>query len=315
MGGKNIFYHSYAFYPDPDDPSQLIRRPQTTKEKPVQYPDDCYNCNYLVYKNYSAINHMTFNLGIDKAPPDFQIENKSMNINVFNCVIAGKGTFNGHPFERGVCYYTKAGQGRRMYADHDDPWISVWFAVDGLLGKKLVDRLDERYSDQMFSFANPDELLRFAEFMLYDFTSIRQSEKYVKGAVELLMSFLDPDIEVEAEPDASIPLHHQKIVRQSIALIERNIANVTVASLAEEAHLETKYYSKIFASIMGVSPKQYLMRIKMELATHYLSATAYTVEEITALLGYKHRNSLNDAFQVTFGISPSEYRKKWSDGQ
>ena len=310
MGGKHITYSSCVFYSDPNDPTAMKQRQQSSTEECPRYAKGSYHCSYLAYSNYSNTNHLTFNLGIEQSVPDYRIDNRNMNIYIFNCVIAGKGTFNGRAFGKGTCYYSKVRQCHSMHSDPDDPWLSVWFAVDGSVGKQLADRLDEKYPGQMFSFAHPEQLLKFAEFMLYDFKYIQQSDKYIRGVIDLLMTFLDPDPEFELSGDPSFTLHQRKIIRQSIVSIEKNIATVTVASLAEEARWEVKYFSKIFTLVAGLPPKEYIIRLKTEMAAHYLADTVYPVEEITAMLGYKHRNSLNAAFTKAYGMTPTEYRRR-----
>ena len=50
------------------------------------------------------------------------------------------------------------------------------------------------------------------------------------------------------------------------------------------------------------------MKVKMNMAMHYLTTTDHSVEAITALLGYNHRNSLAATFKKIYGMSPNEYR-------
>jgi len=100
----------------------------------------------------------------------------------------------------------------------------------------------------------------------------------------------------------------QSLINASIDYIETHLSGVTVTELAERAHLETKYFSKLFALVTGISPKQYIINAKMDMAAHYLTSTEHSMEDITTLLGYNHRNSLTTTFKRTFHISPSEYR-------
>ena len=313
MGGKYIYYSHYGFQQDPNDPKKLIKTDQLNADKCPPRPNSQYYCTYLAYRNYANTKYLTFDLGIDKAPPGYEIINRKMNIHIFNFIIEGKGVFNGKPFGKGSFYYSKAHQVHTMIADKNEPWISVWFAIDGTMGKKIADRLDERYADQMGTFSHPDDLLRLTEVLLYDFPHIQSSTEYIEGVLHLMMSYLFPDKDYAFDENREFTLHQQKLIRQSMITIERNLATVTVASLAKEAHLETKYYSRIFAAVTGISPKEYLLRVKTETAAHYLANTTYAVEDITAMLGYKHRNSLNAAFKSAFGMNPSEYRKNQSE--
>ncbi|MBE6546931.1 MAG: AraC family transcriptional regulator [Ruminococcaceae bacterium] len=309
MSGKYIYYNSHFFQNAPEEPNVYRYSPLQSSIDCPPRPDSPYYCTYLAYRNYANTKYLTFDLGIDKAPPGYAIVDRKMNIFIFNFVIEGKGTFNGKPFERGSFYYSKPHQYHTMRADATEPWVSIWFAVDGSLGKKIADRLDEKYNGQMCTFAHPDELFHLAEFLLYEFPHIQSSTEYIEGVIHLLMTYLFPDVSFDFHEDRNFTLHQQRIIRQSMISIGKELSTVTVASLAEEAHLEVKYYSKIFALVTGISPKEYLLRVKMDMAAHYLVDTAIPVEEITALLGYKHRNSLNAAFTKAYGMTPTDYRK------
>lgn len=309
MGGKYIFYNSHCFPSDSSNSEYQNPKFIHHADECPKYPDGTYYCSHLSYSNYSNTKYLTFNFGIEKSPPGYHIDDRNMNIYIFNCVIDGKGTFNGRPFGKGMCYYSKVRQNHSMYSDKREPWVSVWFSIDGSVGKEIADRLDEKHPDQMFTFSYPEELLRFAECMLYDFKHVQNTAEYIDGIIHLLMTFLDPDPDVAFSDSGKFTLHQRKVIRQSIVTIEKNLSTITVAGLAEEAHWEVKYFSKIFTLVTGITPKEYLIRTKMEMAAHYLVDTTYSIEDITSLLGYKHRNCLNAIFKQTYGMNPSEYRR------
>ena len=70
-----------------------------------------------------------------------------------------------------------------------------------------------------------------------------------------------------------------------------------------------KHLRNIFKKNMGVSPKQYILDIKMKQACNILSSSQISIEELSYNLGFSSPYHFSNAFKKVYGISPSEYRK------
>jgi len=70
------------------------------------------------------------------------------------------------------------------------------------------------------------------------------------------------------------------------------------------------FYLK-FREGLGVTPKQYLFALRMELAREKLLHTVSGLEEIAEECGYADRFQFSKAFRKSFGIPPAAYRKKY----
>jgi len=131
---------------------------------------------------------------------------------------------------------------------------------------------------------------------------------FINALIQQLLSFIVSQNEMPDKNQSLGNLRKRAIIDIAIKSIEDNPQTITVQALAHQAHLESKYFSKIFSDITGLSPKQYIMKIKMMVAAHYLTHTNYSLDTITEILGYSHHNSLVTAFYNQFGINPSDYR-------
>ncbi|MDF2650732.1 MAG: AraC family transcriptional regulator [Paenibacillus sp.] len=85
---------------------------------------------------------------------------------------------------------------------------------------------------------------------------------------------------------------------------------ITVQDVAAHAALHRAYFSKIFNEHIGIPPKQYLEKLKMEKALELLRLTAYTISEISHSLGYSDPYTFTHAFSRYFGIPPGKWRKE-----
>ena len=64
-----------------------------------------------------------------------------------------------------------------------------------------------------------------------------------------------------------------------------------------------------FKKVYGVSPKQYLLNIRMNNAQNLLETTDYTVAEIAAIVGYDNSLYFSRIYHKQKGQAPSDYRK------
>lgn len=108
------------------------------------------------------------------------------------------------------------------------------------------------------------------------------------------------------------PLKHQ-LYNDIVDYIKWNREeNLKVAELAEHFGYNAKYLSGLFASIAGISLKQYIMQEKMEAAKFLLSDTNQKVNEIALQLGFSDSHPFMKAFKKKNGLTPSEYRNAYA---
>lgn len=86
--------------------------------------------------------------------------------------------------------------------------------------------------------------------------------------------------------------------------------NLRIEDLAEAVGLgRTVFYGKI-KSLLGVSPSDFLRRIRMQRAEQLISETSLTFSEIAFSVGFSDPKYFTKCFKKDTGLTPSEYRKK-----
>lgn len=86
----------------------------------------------------------------------------------------------------------------------------------------------------------------------------------------------------------------------------------TVQDLAARAGLGERTFMRNFKKATGDTPLEYLQQLRIEAARTLLESTVETVDGITLKTGYEDTSSFRKLFKKHTGLSPSQYRKKFS---
>lgn len=102
------------------------------------------------------------------------------------------------------------------------------------------------------------------------------------------------------------------VLRPAVEYMQNNIGttDITNQTLAEKSNISVVYFRKLFKECYGVSPGQYMLKIKIDKAKQLLKTGALTVTEISAKCGYSNVYHFCEIFKRKTGMTPTEYRKK-----
>jgi AraC-like DNA-binding protein len=105
----------------------------------------------------------------------------------------------------------------------------------------------------------------------------------------------------------------EEYLRRALDDVAMNFAGpLTVAGLARRAGLDRTYLYSLFMDHLGVSPKDYLVRFRVDRACTLLR-TPLTVAEVARSVGYDDPEVFARVFRRTRGCSPGAWRRS-ADG-
>lgn len=87
-------------------------------------------------------------------------------------------------------------------------------------------------------------------------------------------------------------------------------SNFRIEELSRIAEISPRYFERLFAEEFHLSPKEYVTRLKLELAKELLMHEKNTVAAIAEQLGYNDIYHFSKMFKTKLGVSPSEYRRR-----
>ncbi|WP_330949278.1 AraC family transcriptional regulator [Virgibacillus sp. MG-45] len=85
--------------------------------------------------------------------------------------------------------------------------------------------------------------------------------------------------------------------------------NITLDKLAKVAHINKYYLAHSFKKDMGVSPIDYLNKIRVHEAQILLETTDYPISYIAEIIGFSSQSFFAQAFKRSTNETPSSYRK------
>lgn len=120
--------------------------------------------------------------------------------------------------------------------------------------------------------------------------SIKEAGKRASGE---LLKGKSPDLCVVPERTIRDPRVQIVIDFMSASLHRR----ISLAELAEAANLSPSHLSHLFKIQTGLSPGEYLRRLRMERAGHLLTTSVLSIKQVMALAGYNNKSHFVRHFQ------------------
>lgn len=113
------------------------------------------------------------------------------------------------------------------------------------------------------------------------------------------------------KPNLTQKLHIKRINKVK-HFIEQNLEQKhTLSKLAFVANFSTFHFQRIFKSVVGETPKQYIQRIRLEAAAHMMAVEPHTsILEVAIKYGFNSLESFSRAFKNYYKVSPDAFRNK-----
>lgn len=82
---------------------------------------------------------------------------------------------------------------------------------------------------------------------------------------------------------------------------------IDISMLADMCSISDTYFRKLFKMIYDVSPKQYILNLKLEVASQLLHSGFYNVSEVSDKSGFNDVKYFSKLFKKRFNMTPKEF--------
>jgi len=241
-----------------------------------------------------------------------------------NLIVRGSGYYiidgNKYTFTQGDIILINSNELHRAFETEDLTMMVVmfdptWLAIEQRYDPELLAPFREigtRFSN-LLDADNPviEELRRILNDMEEEY--YKQLPSYVSIIRAHLIRFLASihrSFALQELPKHAAKLQGIETIRKVVEQMEHHIAEPwSLQQLAELAHLSPSRFSYLFCQIVGTSPMDYLIQLRLGAAVHLLETSEYKIIDICTRCGFRNLSNFNRLFRHYMGRSPSELRK------
>jgi AraC family transcriptional regulator len=134
------------------------------------------------------------------------------------------------------------------------------------------------------------------------------SQSHIHAACTLLRTWKETPPRQQRDPAALVPWRLRCVTEH----IQNNLsAPIQVAELANKLRLSKSYFSREFCKATGMSPRQYVIRKRLERVQEILLQDWVPLSQIAMECGFADQAHMTRLFTRAYGISPGLWRKNW----
>ena len=108
-------------------------------------------------------------------------------------------------------------------------------------------------------------------------------------------------------------LRHEGFRRLCLArdlLREQREPSLSIAELAREVQISPFHFIRQFEAVFGVTPHQFRIQARLDVATHLLATGRYSVTDVCMEVGFSSLGSFSTLFARRVGEPPTVYRRR-----
>jgi AraC family transcriptional regulator of arabinose operon len=224
-------------------------------------------------------------------------------------ILYGKGFFKtgdgSYELKKGYIFYIPPGKSARYYPEKNEPWTYVWLGFNGDYADRILNHC---------CICEDSPIVYDKNFVLKPLF-MELTERYGDGA-GLNMNCMSAALKIFWELMSMCGASARRVSakEQHIQAVRQYIENnyqfpITVRDIAGSLGLSPNYLANIFSEKISVSPKEYLIRYRIDKACGLLAKGGALIKDIALSVGYKDPLHFSAEFKRLKKVSPSEYRK------
>jgi len=270
----------------------------------------------MLDKYYNDIKDQTdlniYRFGIEDCVPDYNWGPALKDHFSIHYIFQGKGEFiiNDTSYELGVNqgFLIPPNTVVSYKADHKNPWSYCWVGFHGLKAEYHVNKIGLKTQNPTFTCRENTSMLSIVKDML-------ACKNYKKGRDIKLLSNLYLFLYELTESIDNNEAHEQlqsgkeEYLNASVDFILKNYSMpISIQEIADHAGIDRSYLYLIFKEYLNISPSEYLIRLRTDVAKELLCNKALSIGNISRSVGYGDQFVFSKTFKKVTGLSPEKYR-------
>lgn len=182
------------------------------------------------------------------------------------------------------------GQSYEIYGDKKGYFPVINFTIDGFLCDEIT----------IIPISDPESYIK-------DFERIKNLFLFEKNRAKVMSIFYNIIYKLCSDSEPAVG-----VLAPAIKYLEKNyyIPELTNNDLAKECNISEVYFRKLFTEQFGVTPKQYIIDVRIDKAKQMLTDGIYKINFVSEKSGFSNPYHFCRAFKQKTGLTPGEYMKK-----
>lgn len=202
------------------------------------------------------------------------------------------------------------------------PYKRILIKISESCVDPIIDLIGKNAWDSLFNlhthYFNADDtklIHRQFEDMLYEFDHYSEyTDAILKGMFLRLMVSIKRMRIHQTMKNVTLCEYNEDILK-AVTYIDEHFDNIpSMHETAQYIGLADAYFSRLFKKVTGDTYTDYITMARLQYARNMMMRTDYSISKIAVTLGFCNGNHLTSLFKSKFGLTPSEYRKKYGNG-
>lgn len=272
--------------------------------------------SFSIFPNENFLDLRLYQYGWEQCAPLHSYGPFVRNHFLFHYVISGCGTLNSND-AGGVTHHYRLGPGQGFLicpgqvntycADGRRPWKYVWLEFDGLRAAEYLVSAGLDVNQPVYRPRAAEQGDALGERMLYIAGHPAASPLHLVGHLYLYLDELIESSSARRE-DRNSELR-DFYIQEAVGFIQRNYHRpITVEEVADGCKLSRSYFSKMFKDVIGCTPQEFIIRLRLTKAAELMRTTELSIGDIAVQCGYPNQIQFSQAFKKRYGLPPRSWR-------
>lgn len=261
--------------------------------------------------DYIAVNscgcQKIYDIDMGSYRPNGRVDYHILYIHEGCCYVTLKDKTIAAPAGSVIIFLPRQKQDYKFYKQ--DQSISYYIHFTGSACSQLIKdlELDER---NIYNIGKSIYIQKLFNYLIDEFHQKQKYNKYrIQGLILEILSLIARKNSVMLYSD---PVTNKKFHDICKFIYSNFSKNYSIKDYAEMCNLSESRFSHLFTEIIGINPKQYLIKTRIETAKDLLINSDLTVLQISETIGILNQNYFSRLFKKSTGLSPSEYRRRFN---
>lgn len=272
----------------------------------LYFEDYAYRVQSEEQNTYSG---MVQTVGVRHCYPDYRFLNRISGRYSLHYILNGKAWVGNQVVSAGDVLFFDRNQIHNFSSDNQEPCYYLWITFKGPGCSQLMVQSGFR-QNMIFKTDNMTEISKIFYEMLYEEHPKQQIDLFFDSCLYKLISYSTPNKSDINPPQPRRKKSVDTYIENAMLYIKEHHTeqNFQIETIGPAIGLNNVYFRKLFKQQIGFSPKQYLIKYRIEAAITLLLSSDLSITEIATTVGFHDYRHFFENFRKHTGQTPGTLR-------